>query len=80
MLQVSAVVISIRISLYYVFGNFRGMVQPITRNLVLRKHDGSTPSCGIIQPIAVAVLKMFAMTNKDDGTLHPHTIYHFCKL
>ncbi len=34
---------------------------------------------GIVQPIAAAVLKTFAMTNKD-CVLHPHAGSHFCKL
>ncbi len=35
--------------------------------------------CGIVQPITEAVLKTFAMTNKN-GTLHPHAGSHFCTL
>ncbi len=34
---------------------------------------------GMVQPITVAVLETFAMTNKD-GALHPHAGSHFCKL
>ncbi len=50
------------------------MAAPIPSDMAPIKH-------GMVQPIAVAVLKTFAMMNKD-GTLHPHANAgcHFCKL